>query len=163
MSLISQAIQESLCEQISAERYNASLYLYIFSVLKNKGLDNLAKHFEEQAIEENGHAKKIIDFMTDLNSDVTINMVKEVEPLSEGFTIINIADLYLNREIDTTESLDEIKKLCLSESNPVAEEFLRTMILEQRKEYEEATTWKDKAALTDGNWSTVLLWDSSYN
>lgn len=159
MTLLSANVTQSLCEQILSELYNASLYTYIYAYLKNKGLDKLAKHFEEQIKEEQGHAKSIVDFLTDMNEEVSINEVKAVQDKFEN--ILEIAKAYLDREKETTESLAEIKNLCIESGDAVAEEFLRKMIYDQRKELEEANTWNDRAALTRGDWSIVMLWDAS--
>ena len=157
--LISEELATSLHEQIGHERFNATLYLYIASFLKNKGLNNIAKHFDGQHDEEIGHSRKIIDLLTDLGADVKIPQVDGCE-ISIG-TILDIATVYLNREILTTESLDEIKKLSIEVGNPVVEEKIRYMISLQQKEYEEATDFSDKADILGSDWKAVLLWDAS--
>lgn len=155
--LISDELNSALCEQIGHEKYNASLYLFIGAFLKNKGLDGLAKHFYEQHDEENHHSLMITEILTDLNSPV---MIPEIDELDLTFgSIMDIATAYLNREILTTESLDAIKHLAIDEVNPVVEEAMRDMIKLQRNEYEEATTWNDRAELTGGNWMNVFIWD----
>ena len=57
MTLINESLRNALNEQIGHEFYNANLYLYMCAFLRNKGLDNLAKHFEGQHQEETGHGK----------------------------------------------------------------------------------------------------------
>lgn len=157
--LISDELATSLHEQIGHERYNATLYLYISSFLKNKGLNNIAKHFDGQHDEEIAHSKMIVDLLTDLGTEVKI-------PTVEGcnFSINSMPDissLYLNREVLTTESLDEIKKLAIDVGNPVVEEKIRHMIALQQKEYEEATDFSDKIDILGNDWKSILLWDAS--
>jgi ferritin len=155
--LISDELNAALCEQIGHEKYNANLYLFVGGFLKNKGFDNLAKKFIEQYDEENSHSKMIFDLLTDLNSPI---MLPEILSVNMQFSsIVDIAKLYLEREILTTNSLDDIKKLAIIESNPVVEEFMREMIKLQRKEYEESTTFMDQAEIVGGDWKFVLLWD----
>ena len=158
-TLMNEELASSLHEQIGHERFNATLYLYIASFLKNKGLNNIAKLFDSQHDEEIGHSKMIIDLLTDLGTDVKIPSVEGCE--SPIGSILDIALLYLNREILTTESLDEIKKLAIDIGNPVVEERMRHMISLQQKEYEEATDFSDKADLLGNDWKSVLLWDAS--
>jgi ferritin len=155
--LISDELNSALCEQIGREKYNSSLYLFIAGFLKNKGFNNLAKHFEEQHQEEFNHSKMIYDILTDLNSPISIPEINEINGTYN--TIIEIADAYLKQEIATTNSLDEIKLLALDEKNPVVEEFMRGMITLQQSEYAEATDFMDKAQLTGGTWMNVLIWD----
>jgi ferritin len=157
--LISDNLNEALCEQIGQEKYNSNLYLYIAGYLKNKGLDGLAKHFEGQHQEEIDHSKKIFDFLTDHSSPIFIPEINS--PNIPLVSIVQIAELYLTREIDTTKSLNGIKHLAIDEDNPTAEEFMRDMIKMQIHEYEEATTFLDKAILAGDDWKIILLWDAS--
>jgi len=155
--LISNELNSALCEQIGHEKFNSSLYLFIAGFLKNKGFNNLGSHFEEQHEEEFKHSKMIFDLLTDLNSPIRIPEINEVD-LSFG-TIIDIATAYLDREIATTKSLDEIKKLAIEEECPVVEEYMRKMLVLQQNEYAEATDFQDKANLAGGDWFKVLVWD----
>lgn len=157
IKLISDNLIDSLLVQWAHEKYNAHLYLYISSFLKNKGLNHLGSKFYNQYKEENEHSEMIINLLTDVNADVVLPEIDEVNiPIT---SIIDIADKYLLREHETTTSLDEIKKMSIDESNPVVEEFMRKMIEMQRHEYEEATDFMDKAELTGNNWFNVFLWD----
>ena len=156
-SLIEDGLASSLYEQLSHERYNASLYLFIAGDLKNRGFDNLAKHFEEQHDEEISHSLIIYNLLTDLNAPVKILEINEVS-LSIN-NIMDIATAYLEREILTTQSLNEIKKQAIEEENCVVEECMRGMIVKQQAEYEEATGFSDHAELMNGDWFKVLLWD----
>lgn len=157
IKLISDNLIDSLLAQWAHEKYNAHLYLYISSFLKNKGLNNLGSKFYGQYKEENEHSEMIINLLTDFNATVTLPEIDEINfPI---VSIIEIAEKYLSREYETTVNLDEIKKLSIDESNPVVEEFMREMIIFQRHEYEEANDFMDKAKLTGNNWFNVLLWD----
>ena len=157
-SLISDSLNGAICEQVAHEIFNSNLYLYISAFLKNKGLDNISKHFEGQWKEEQGHAKMFVDFLTDMNSDVKIPEVPACETAFDN--ILDIANLYLQREILTTESIDSIKHLAIDENNPVTEEFLRGMITLQQNEYEESTSFLDMATLLP-EWWQVAMWNNS--
>ena len=157
IKLISDNLIDSLLAQWAHEKYNAHLYLYISSFLKNKGLNHLGSKFYNQYKEENEHSEMIISLLTDLNGNVLLPEIDEINvPIT---SIMDIADKYLLREYETTISLDEIKKISIDESNPVVEEFMRKMIEMQRHEYEEATDFMDKAELVGNNWFNVFLWD----
>lgn len=157
MKLISDNLVDSLLAQWAHEKYNAHLYLYISSFLKNKGLNHLGSKFYNQYQEENEHSEMIISLLTDFNSRVSLSEIDEINfPI---VSIMDIAEKYLLREHETTTNLDEIKKLSIDESNPVVEEFMREMIKLQRHEYEEANDFMDKAELTGNNWFNVFLWD----
>lgn len=157
--LLSDNLNEAMCEQLGLEKGNANLYLFMAGYLKNKGLDRLAKIFEGQHSEEEEHAKLIYDFLTAHNSPISIPEINS--PDRDIFSILQLAELYLEKEIQTTNSLNAIKHLAMDEDNPTAEEFMREMIKKQIHEYEEATTFLDKAILAGDDWKAILLWDAS--
>lgn len=156
--IISEGLASAICEQIGHEKYNSNLYMYICGFLRNKGLDNIAKLFEEQHLEEFNHSIEFFDLLTDLNADVYLPEIKEIKITIN--TIEDVAQAYLSRELLTTASIDSIKKMAVSEACPVVEEKMREMIKKQQKEYEEATTFMDKAKLFS-EWWQVGLWNES--
>jgi len=158
MSLISNNLEGLLWNQIVHEMYNANLYMYMCGYLRNSGFDNLAKIFEKQREEELSHANEFFNLLTDLNAKVAILEVEEVEIEFEN--VVSLAKYYLEAEILTTNSINTIKEVAIAEKNPVVEERMRKMILKQQHEYEEATTFLDKAEIMKEPWQ-VLLWDSS--
>jgi ferritin len=157
IKLINDGLCASLCQQLAAEKYNANIYLFIAADLKNRGFNNLAKHFEQQHEEETGHSLIIYNLLTDLNAPVMLHRVDEVI-LRIGF-VTDIASAYLEREIITTTSLDEIKRQAIDDGNPVVEERMRQMLLLQQAEYEEAMDWNDHAQICGTDWFKVMVWD----
>ena len=156
--LISDNLRSLVCEQIAHETNNSNIYFYICGYLKNKGLDGIAKIFEEQRTEEFGHAKMFFDLLTDLNGEIQILEVPKVE-LSIS-SISDIANAYVEREIITTDKINALRHVAMEEDNSVAEEMFRKMITIQQKEYEEALTFQDKANLMP-EWWQCALWDAS--
>jgi len=157
-SLMNESLKAVLNEQIGHEFYNANLYMYMCAFLRNKGLDNLGKHFENQHEEEIGHGKEFVSLLTDLNTDVIIPEIDEIN--MQFISIVGLAQAYLDREILTTTSINEILKLAIQSEDPVVEQKMREMIAKQQKEYEEATTFLDKATLLS-EWWQCALWDAA--
>lgn len=160
MNLISDIVKEALVQQISSEKANASLYLYIANFLHGKGLSNLGKMFEGQHDEEQSHSLRIYKLLTDLG--VVFEMLPIEGSNMQFNSILDIANLFLEREIQTTNSLKEIRNLAAEQGEggcPIAEVEMIEMLKLQQHELEEATTFLDKAILTDGDWKFVLLWD----
>ena len=160
MELISNELREALVEQWSHEMYNSSIYLTIGAYLKNKGFDSLAKHFEDQRDEERGHADHILKLLTDLNVDF-------YSPQIDGFncdrinSIVDIGNLYVEREKITTESLQELKQLAMDDNCGIVEESMRELISRQQAEMDESLTFQDRANIIGNDWKFVLLWDIS--
>ena len=153
--LISDGLRDVLIEQISDEKYNANMYLHIASFMNSKGLSNIAKHFEGQFKEEEEHARIIYDLLVDMGLDFPFPAIDGCDMVFGS--IGDIAEAYLNREILTTESLNEIKELAILE-NPIVEERIREMILLQQHEIAEATDFIDKSENLK-EWWQVALWD----
>ena len=157
-SLISEALTRAIHQQIAHEVNNAHTYLHICGYLRNKGLDNVAKHFESQHSEEIEHSKEFFNLLTDLNAPVIIPEIDEVDNVYSN--IMDVAKMYLQRELLTTNSINEIKKLSMLEDNPVVEEKMRDMISKQQKELKESTSFMDIAEIMPEFWQ-IRLWDGS--
>ncbi len=157
--LISDSLKESLVQQIAEEKKNANIYLSIASYLNGKGLSNLAKKFEEQHFEETEHSLILYKLLSDLSIVFVVPQI-ETYDISSIDNIVSLAELYLEREVLTTESLGEIKKQAMDEDNYVVEERIREMIKLQQSEYAESTEFIDKANLLK-EWWQVALWDLS--
>ena len=65
--LISDTLKSAFQEQIAAERYNATVYLYVAGWFRSHGCENIAKFFLKQHDEETAHSLMIFDLLTDLN------------------------------------------------------------------------------------------------
>ena len=156
---LSDNLSSGSLDQYSHEILNSLNYIYIAAFLKNKGLDGLAKHFDEQFDEEIGHSKLIYDFLTDLNIPFKVEPVDGVDfPIN---SIMDIATKYDERERATTENLEELLQISISDGNGVAQMFFQQMVDKQRKELEEVFTFIDRATLCGDDWFKVFLWSQT--
>ena len=113
-ALMSENLANAIHEQIGHEKYNSHLYLYVCGYLRNKGLNGLAKHFEEQHEEEFRHSKMFFDLLTDLNTEVKFPEIDEIKiPINN---VLDVAKLYLDREGTTTYEINSNKELSLIEA-----------------------------------------------
>lgn len=157
---ISEDLYNALLNQWVEEKENSHTYLYIGAYLKNKGLDKLGKFFFDASHEEDEHAQSILNLLTDLNLDFIPRTI--TEQVFDCSTISLVADRFLQREMQTTQSLQEIKEIAMNDSSSgfdaVIEEHIRKMISQQQPELEEALSFKDKSELFT-EWWQVALWD----
>lgn len=152
--MIDEELRDALLNQWVEENENSSTYFYIGAFLKNKGLDNLGNKFIDGAKEEHSHAQMIMDLMTDLNISFETRLIQDMS--FQINSIYDIAKKFIDREVQTTNSLIEIKNIC--NNSGVVEEFIRKMILQQQGEMKEANSFMDKAILLP-EWWQVALWD----
>ena len=157
---ISEDLYNALLNQWVEEKENSHTYLYIGAYLKNKGLDKMGKFFFDASLEEDGHAQSILNLLTDLNLEFVPRTV--LEQVFDCSRISVVADKFLQREMQTTQSLQEIKEIAMNDSpsgfDAVIEEHIRKMISNQQGELEEALSFKDKSELFT-EWWQVALWD----
>lgn len=157
---VSASLIDQLCDQMAHELYNAQLYLKIATNLRNQGLDNLAKLFDGQVVEEHGHQALIAAYLTDRNENVTL---KPVEAVTENPSdILEIAKKFVSQEQLTTKKLKAIAKSAWDEFDLITFQFVQDMINKQRIEEAEAFTFLDQANITDGDKKTVLLWNQTF-
>ena len=157
---ISEDLYNALLNQWVEEKENSHTYLYIGAYLKNKGLDKMGKFFFDASHEEDEHAQSILNLLTDLNLDFIPRTI--TEQVFDCSTISLVADKFLQREMQTTQSLHEIKEIAMNDSSSgfdaVIEEHIRKMISQQQSELEESLSFKDKSNLFT-EWWQVALWD----
>lgn len=161
--LISESLKDALLAQWIEESENSQIYLYAGAWLKVKGFTNIGNFFINGRKEEAGHAKQIFELFMDLNIPFSSGSISSGE--FNINSIRDIAERFLSREIQTTESLNEIKKLAIEDDSPAAsivEELMRKMIKQQRAELEEATDFMDKCSIFGDDWKAVMLWDLEF-
>lgn len=157
---VSDALIGMLHEQMAHELYNAQLYLKIATNLRNQGLDNLAKLFDGQVVEEHGHQALIAAYLTDRNEDVELVAIEAVNENPKD--ILEIASKFVSQEQLTTKKLKAIAKAAWDEWDLITFQFVQDLINKQRIEEAEALSFQDQAELTGGNKPTVLLWNMNF-
>jgi ferritin len=158
--MISPSIKDSLIIQWQHEMENRSVYLFISSFLANKGLGNLAKKFKLQADEELEHADMIYKYVVDMGGDFIPTSISGFSFIVNS--ILDIAILYKEKEISTTQSLQDLLDLAIEVKDSISEVFIRKMIKLQKHEYEEVSDFEDKALIIGDDWKTAFLWDVSH-
>jgi len=160
--LISEDLKNALLAQWVEEKENSQIYLYIGGWLKVRGFSNIGESFIKGSGEEEGHAKQIFDLLMDLNIPFeSSHLISGEFPIN---SISDIAEKFMNREVQTTQSLSEIKRIASEEESagsPVVEELIRKMISQQQNELEEATDFMDKSKILD-DWKFIMLWDLEF-
>lgn len=159
-ALVSSVVKDALVMQIAHELENSNIYLRIASFCKSKNLVNLAKHFEGQVTEEQEHSRIIYKLLTDLGEDFNIPEIPSVN--LDFATFSQLTELYVQREVDTTNSLREIMELASQQHGggcSVVQVAMIDMISKQQAELDESTSMNDTAQILN-EWWQVALWDA---
>lgn len=134
---LSQNLNDALNQQILKEYHNMLVYKQIQSYFEDFQLKHLANYFSSQADDEKSHANKFIDHINRrTGGKVTIDEVDA--PVLNLGDFGSIGETYISVEEDTTESIEELYDLALSEKSYMDLGFLEEMLNEQVSEEDEA-------------------------
>jgi ferritin len=154
---LSQELNDAFVEQVSREYYNSNLYKQIESRFEDMRLLNLAKVFKDQSIQEKEHGDKFVAYINSrTGGKVTINEIDIPNIPME--TVENIADGFVSAEEQTTESIESIYELALSEKSYMDLGFIQEMLVEQVEEEDMATTFSANIKIT----KDLVLFDASF-
>lgn len=132
MSLISEALNKQMNEQIGHE-FGASLqYVNIAAYFDDAGLPVLTQHFFRQADEEREHAMKFVRYLLDAGGKVAIPAIPA--PRNEFSSAEEAVSLALQWEYTVTKQINALLDQATGERDYVAHDFLEWFAREQLEE-----------------------------
>lgn len=131
-TMISDAINSIINEQINKEFYSGYLYLSMSAHLKELGLMGFASWLRHQAKEEVEHGLKLLDYLLERNSFVTLKQIRTPEFEFNG--IISIFNKIYEHEKCITESVMKVAKTAEEECDRTTLSFIDWFIQEQIEE-----------------------------
>ena len=120
--MISDAVNEILNEQINKEFHSGYLYLSMSTYLKHLGLNGFASWLKIQAREEVEHGLKILDYLVDCDSFVTLKQIKM--PEFEFTNILEIFNIILDHEKCITRAIMSVAKMSEDECDRTTLNFI---------------------------------------
>ena len=136
--LITDKINAAFNAQIGHELANSNQYVAIAAYFDGESLKGLAKLFYQQAEEERAHAMKFLEFIVDAGGKVEIPAIAAVQ---NAFASAEAAaQLALDAEIRTTNQIDDLMSLAVTEKNYTTQNFLQWFVNEQLEEVSTAQT-----------------------
>jgi len=150
---ISDKLSGMLNAQVGREIGNSHLYRQMSSWAHVRGLKNIASFFNGEADGEMGHAKLISDFLSDANVQIVIPDIP-AKP-TEYKDCLEIANLYMEAEAQTTEFLEGIYQEAES-SNAVGVSNLLQGLLQEQLE-EEGNSDRVFSLVNESNGNLLLL------
>ena len=153
---LSQNLNDALNSQVSIELGNELKYMQVQSYFENLQLVGLSKFFKSQADGEHDHANLFMDYVNDRNGMVII--VDVDAPKSDFSSIDDVANFYILTEQQTTESIESLYDMALSEKSYLDLGFLSKMLDEQ---VEEENT-SQRIALNLKMVKDIVLYDKTF-
>jgi ferritin len=155
---LSENLNSALNQQILIEYKNSLIYKQIESWCEDNQLKNLSKYFKDQSLQEKSHADKFASYINDrTNGKVTLDQDVDAPNLSIN-NIDEIGQLALETEISTTESIEELFDLALSEKSYIDLGFLQEMLSEQVEEED----WANRLAMNLKMTKDIVLFDATF-
>ena len=154
---ISESLNEAICLQCSHELTNMVKYKMIAGYFDDLQLKNLAKKFYAQADEEYEHYSQMIEY---LNLRLGGKYIpSEIEaPIVNLGSLVDVANLYLETEISTTQSLQKIAEFIYSSTSYIDVAFIEKFLEIQITEEDEADEFYKKASKV----GDIVLFDATY-
>jgi ferritin len=152
---------ESLCEafnqQILKEIGNSVKYMQIESYFEDLQLSNIAKYFRKQSDDEKQHANKFMNHINERTGGKVI-LGEIISPTLDINSLSDVAEIYVKAEEQTTDSIEGLYDLALTEKSYIDLGFLTEMLNEQIEEEDSAS----KLALNLEMVKDIVLFDATF-
>ncbi len=130
--MVSEKINEIMNEQINKEFYSGYLYLSMSAHLHELGLFGFSKWLKIQAKEEVEHGLKLLDYLLERNSYITLKQIRT--PEFEFKDVKSVFETLYEHEKCITNSVMSIAKLAEDECDRKTLTFIDWFIEEQVEE-----------------------------
>ena len=132
MQIISQAIVETMNQQIKSEFGASAQYIAIAVYFDDEGLPDLAGFFYRQAEEERMHAMKFVQYLLDTKGELRIPAIAAPAPTFSSTEEAVAAALSWEQEV--TRQIGALMEIAVKENDYLAQSFLQWFIDEQLEE-----------------------------
>lgn len=135
--LLKQSVVDALNDQVVEEFTASNQYVAISLYFQAETLPELANFFHIQALEEYGHAMKLLNYVTEAGAKAVVPATKEVKNHFE--TAEEAVELALNQELKVTGQINNLVDLAQKENDHLTRQFLQWFVAEQLEEVSSMT------------------------
>ena len=154
--MISKKLEDALNDQINKEFYSAYLYLGMAVHFEAEGLKGFAKWMRVQALEEQGHAMKLYNYLFSVDAKPVLKAIKEA-PVHYAKPPVEVIQEVLKHEQYVTASINSLYDLALAEKDYKTQHFLQWFIDEQVEEEANDRDILDTFKYVNGNTGLLIL------
>ncbi|NJM94575.1 MAG: ferritin, partial [Cytophagales bacterium] len=119
------AINTQVVEEFTASLQYTAIALYFDS----ETLPELTQFFHLQAQEEQAHAMKLLQYITDAGGQPLVPATKAVKNHFED--VVEAVELALNQELTVTRQINELVAIADKENDYLSHQFLQWFVTEQ--------------------------------
>ena len=155
--MVSEKINEVINEQINKEFYSGYLYLSMSAHLHELGLFGFSSWLKIQAREEVEHGLKLLDYLLERNSYVTLKQIRTPEFEFKG--VASVFQTLYEHEKCITNSVMTIAKMAEDECDRKTLSFIDWFIEEQTEEEQQVKDIIKRLELFGENNTALYLMD----
>ena len=155
--MISESMAAKLNQQVKEEFNSYWIYLAMTFSFHSMGLKGFAKWFEQQAVEEQGHAMKISKYLVEQGAKV--KLMDLPTPKSDYASAVEICQAAVDHEKKVTRLINECMDLAVKENDHATASFLGWFVDEQVEEVSSTSYLLDMVKLASGPGQLLMLED----
>lgn len=148
---ISDVIADKMIKQLGNELSNHNLYKSFQAYFASNGFTKLDEYYKKRAEEEYNHHEWFAERLRDNDIDFQYPAISKIDVDIEDF--ISPFKITVDKEIETTESINDIAKTCFEEGDYTTLNWISSVLLQEQNE-EESTSRSalDIAEREDTSW-----------
>lgn len=147
--MLSDRLHAAINEQINAELWSAYLYLSMSMDAEAKGLKGVANWFYVQWLEEQDHARILINYLNSRDAKVTLKPIAEVQ--TEWDSVLDMYKDTLKHEKVVTSLINNLAAIAAEDRDYASSNMLVWFIDEQVEEEESARDMIAAVEAVEGN------------
>ena len=147
--MLSEKLHAAINEQINAELWSAYLYLSMSMDAEAKGLKGVANWFYVQWLEEQDHARILMNYLNSRDAKVELKPIKEVETRWES--VLDMFKQTLEHEKVVTSLINNLAAIAAEDRDFASSNMLVWFIDEQVEEEESAREMIFAVESVEGN------------
>ena len=147
--MLSTKLHAAINDQINAELWSAYLYLSMSLDAEAKGLKGVANWFYVQWLEEQDHARILMNYLNSRDAKVTLKPIEAVQ--TEWGTILEMFNKTLEHEKVVTSLINNLAAIAAEDRDFASSNMLVWFINEQVEEEENAREMIFAVESVDGN------------
>jgi ferritin len=155
--MLSKKTEKALNDQINAELHSAYLYLSMAAYFESGNLSGFAHWMTRQASEEQGHAKRIFDYVHERGGRVLLKAIEA--PETSWKSPLAAFKAALEHEKYITGRIDDLAALAEKESDRATLSMLKWFIDEQVEEEDAAATIVEQLKMAGESGHALLMMD----
>jgi ferritin len=150
-------MEKAINDQITAEFYSANLYLSMAAYFAREGLPGFAQWMRVQFQEEQMHALKMLDYVTERGGKAVVGAIEA--PPASWDSPLKVFEDTLAHEQKVTGLINKLVDLALKLSDHATDIFLRWYVTEQVEEEDSADSIRQQLRLIGDNGQGLLMLD----